>query len=75
MHHITKIKVTNFKSFDNIEIDLGKFNVLIGANSSGKSNFVSIFKFTKDISKGQSAYLLLAQKKVRNDIFLSNPPC
>lgn len=46
---ITKIKVKNFKSFDNVEIDLGKFNVLIGANSSGKSNFVSIFKFLKDI--------------------------
>ncbi len=48
---IKKIKVVNFKSFENIEVELGKFNVLIGANASGKSNFVNIFKFLKDIAK------------------------
>ncbi|RKY99842.1 MAG: ATPase, partial [Candidatus Hydrothermota bacterium] len=47
---IKKIKVVNFKSFENIEVELGKFNVLIGANASGKSNFVQIFKFLKDIA-------------------------
>lgn len=35
---IKKIKVSNFKSFDEVEIELGRFNVLIGANASGKSN-------------------------------------
>lgn len=39
---IKKIKVTNFKSFKDLEIILDKFNVLIGANASGKSNFVQI---------------------------------
>jgi predicted ATPase len=48
---ITKIKASNFKSFDDVgEIKLGNFNVLIGANASGKSNFVQIFKFLRDIS-------------------------
>lgn len=46
---IQRIKVTNFKSFKELEVELGKFNVLIGANASGKSNFVQIFKFMKDI--------------------------
>ena len=46
---IKRIKATNFKSFENLDIELGKFNVLIGANASGKSNFVSIFKFLRDI--------------------------
>jgi predicted ATPase len=46
---IRKIKITNFKSFKELEIELGKFNVLIGANASGKSNFVHIFKFLRDI--------------------------
>ncbi|MBC7128882.1 MAG: AAA family ATPase [Thermoplasmatales archaeon] len=46
---IKKIKVTNFKSFNDLEVKLGKFNVLIGANASGKSNFIQIFKFLKDI--------------------------
>ena len=47
---VKKIKVTNFKSFKELEVELGKFNVLIGANASGKSNFVQIFKFLRDIA-------------------------
>lgn len=46
---INKIKVQNFKSFKELEVELGKFNVLIGANASGKSNFVQIFEFLRDI--------------------------
>lgn len=46
---IKKVVVTNFKSFDELEVELGKFNVLIGANASGKSNFVEIFKFLRDV--------------------------
>jgi predicted ATPase len=47
---IKKIKVTNFKSFENLEIELNMFNVLIGSNASGKSNFVRIFEFLRDIT-------------------------
>jgi len=47
---IKRIEVKNFKSFKELEIDLGKFNVIIGANASGKSNFVHIFKFLTDIT-------------------------
>ena len=46
---IKRIRITNFKSFENLDIELGKFNVLIGANASGKSNFVHIFEFLRDI--------------------------
>jgi predicted ATPase len=48
---IKKIKVSNFKSFDELDIELGSFNVLIGANASGKSNFVYLFKFLNDVVK------------------------
>ncbi len=47
---IRKIKVTNFKNFDNLEINLDNLNVVIGANASGKSNFVQIFQFIRDIA-------------------------
>jgi predicted ATPase len=47
---IKKIKITNFKSFKNLEVELGNFNILIGANASGKSNFIQIFKFLRDIT-------------------------
>jgi len=47
---IKRIEATNFKSFKDIKIDLGGFNVLIGTNASGKSNFVHIFEFLRDIA-------------------------
>ena len=46
---IESIKISNFKSFNEIELGLQQFNVVIGANASGKSNFVSLFTFIKDI--------------------------
>ncbi|RLC51399.1 MAG: ATPase, partial [Candidatus Cloacimonadota bacterium] len=46
---IKKLIVSNFKSFNEMEIELNNFNVLIGANASGKSNFVHIFEFLRDI--------------------------
>ncbi|MDR2623272.1 MAG: AAA family ATPase [Methanobrevibacter sp.] len=46
---LTQIKISNFKSFNNATINLNDFNVLIGANGSGKSNFMSIFAFLNDI--------------------------
>jgi len=48
---IKKLRVKNFKSFKDVEVELGNFNVVIGANASGKSNFVQIFKFLRDIVK------------------------
>lgn len=47
---IKKIEVSNFKSFNKLDIELGNFNVIIGANASGKSNFVQIFRFIRDIA-------------------------
>ncbi|MFP4458522.1 MAG: AAA family ATPase [Candidatus Zixiibacteriota bacterium] len=47
---IKRLKVSNFKSFNELDLELGDFNVLIGANASGKSNFVSIFEFLRDIA-------------------------
>lgn len=45
---LTKLKVENYKSLRNIEIELGKFNVLIGANASGKSNFLDCLAFLSE---------------------------
>lgn len=46
---ITRIKVSNFKSFDELEVDLRPLNVVVGGNASGKSNFLEIFRFLRDI--------------------------
>lgn len=47
---IKHIKVQNFKSFKSLDIALDKFNIIIGANASGKSNFAQVFKFLNDIA-------------------------
>jgi predicted ATPase len=46
---IKNIKISNFKSFNEIDVTLGDLNIIVGANASGKSNFIQIFKFLKDI--------------------------
>ena len=48
--YISKIGARNFKSFDNLKVELGKFNVLVGSNASGKSNFVDLIKFIKNLT-------------------------
>lgn len=47
---ISRLKAQNFKSFDTVDVELGDFNVFIGANASGKSNFLSILTFLRDIA-------------------------
>ena len=34
---LTRIKIRNFKRFDNVDVELGKAVVLIGPNNSGKT--------------------------------------
>ena len=46
---IKRIRATNFKSFKKLDVGLGDLNILIGANASGKSNFVDLFRFLRDI--------------------------
>ena len=47
---ITKLTVENFKSFDKLEVELRPFNIIVGTNASGKSNFLDIFRFLRDIA-------------------------
>lgn len=46
---IKYIELSNFKSYRHCSVALSKFNVLIGANAAGKSNFIQAFKFLRDI--------------------------
>jgi predicted ATPase len=48
---IKRISVSNFKSFATLDIELSRFSVVIGSNAAGKSNFISIFRFLRDISR------------------------
>ncbi|VAW31491.1 hypothetical protein MNBD_CHLOROFLEXI01-645 [hydrothermal vent metagenome] len=46
---LKQIEVTNFKSFKHINVDLRNLNILVGTNAAGKSNFIRIFKFLRNV--------------------------
>lgn len=48
---IAGVEIRNFKSFGNAAVTLGRFNVIIGPNAAGKSNFVDIFSFLTDCAR------------------------
>lgn len=51
-----RIQIKNYKSIQSCELELGKINVLVGANGSGKSNFISFFKLVRDLLEGRLAW-------------------
>lgn len=54
MVELDSITVKGFKSIASIEdLKLGPINVLIGANGSGKSNFIEVFSFLNAIREGR----------------------
>ncbi len=55
MRLIKHIKASNLLSFgpDGLDLELHDLNVLIGANGSGKSNFLEIFELLRALPKGE----------------------
>jgi len=46
---IAQIKITGFKSLADVDLTLGSFNLFIGANTSGKSNFFDALRVLQGI--------------------------
>jgi predicted ATPase len=44
---IQHVRVNNFKTLNRVSLDLGLRNVIVGPNMSGKTNFLSLFKFLR----------------------------
>jgi len=54
MPELASITIKGYKSIASIEnLKLGAINVLIGANGSGKSNFIGVFTFLRAIREGR----------------------
>ena len=47
---IQKLEIENWKNFKNGNVNLTRRLFLVGPNASGKSNFLDIFRFLRDIS-------------------------
>jgi len=50
--HLRHVTLKGFKSIQSLDLDLRPMNILIGANGSGKSNFISLFTFLSRLSQG-----------------------
>lgn len=53
MIRLKKIKINNFKSLVNFEIEFEKFNCIIGLNGSGKSTFLQSLDFISQQIRGE----------------------
>jgi predicted ATPase len=55
---LTEIKLSGFKSIREMEVELKKINVLIGANGAGKSNFIDFFRLLTSLSNNRLQFYL-----------------
>ena len=65
---LDKIEIEGFKSIKLLDLELRPMNVLIGANGSGKSNFISLFNLLNQMVEGN--FQLTVQKAGGADTFL-----
>jgi predicted ATPase len=49
---LDRIELNGFKSIRKLELDLSSLNILIGANGTGKSNFINLFELLNNIVEG-----------------------
>ena len=74
-----KIEIKGYKSIKDLSLGLRPINILIGANGSGKSNFLSFFEFLKNIYnnnlqeyvalRGGTDRFLFEGSKITNEIY------
>ena len=57
-HNLKEIKVEGYKSIKQQTVPIGNMNVLIGQNGAGKSNFISLFEFIKDIIEARLQFVV-----------------
>src|SRR5690349_6442947 len=51
MTTLKRIQVKGFKSIREMDLELRPLNILIGANGSGKSNFLSVFTLLSQLAR------------------------
>ena len=57
---ITHLNATNWRNFRQIDVSLSERQFIVGPNASGKSNFLDIFRFLRDIAKNEGGGLQAA---------------
>ena len=54
MKFLDSIEINGFRSIRHVKCDLQPINIVIGANGSGKSNFIGAFSFLREILEGRT---------------------
>lgn len=49
--YISRVKLYNWKNFRECDVRLSQRCFAVGANATGKSNFLDVFRFLRDIVK------------------------
>jgi len=57
---VTHLKLKNWRNFRNVDVPLHERTYLLGANASGKSNFLDVFRFLRDVCKPHGGGLQIA---------------
>lgn len=56
--HISKIKISNFRIFESVELELNKgLNLLVGENDSGKTALIDAIRYTLGTNSNDRTYL------------------
>lgn len=54
---ITRVKLKNWRNFRIADVPLRERTIVLGANAAGKSNFLEVFRFLRDVCKPQGGGL------------------
>jgi predicted ATPase len=54
---VTHVVLKNWRNFRAVNVPLRERSFLLGPNASGKSNFLDVFRFLRDVSKPQGGGL------------------
>jgi predicted ATPase len=60
---ITRLKLKNWCNFQDVDVALGPRNYVIGANASGKSNLLDVFRFLRTVAQSDGGGLQRALKE------------
>src|SRR5260221_6930640 len=60
-NRINSITIRNFRSLGDVTVDMEDLTVLVGANGTGKSNFLNALRFTRDVIREGLDFALLHQ--------------
>lgn len=59
---ISRLKLKNWRNFRDVDVTLGPRGYVIGANASGKSNLLDVFRFLRTIAQSEGGGLQKALK-------------